>query len=140
MRQLERGGERAGDRLPHGGSVTVQFNPYLFVEHPIIRCVLCVNTPWVGLWKCVPPLTPTLRLSPALPLALALPLSLTLALPLSLPLRLRLLTLNKAVRSKSPCPNPGPNPNPAHCPNPGPNPNPSHCPNPGPNPNPGPLL
>ena len=29
--------------LPHGGSVTVQFNPYLVIEHPIIRCVLCVK-------------------------------------------------------------------------------------------------
>ena len=36
------------------GSVTVQFNPYLVIEHPIIRCVLmgyyivgrlCGNTP-----------------------------------------------------------------------------------------------
>ena len=41
--------------LPHGGSVTVQFNPYLVIEHPIIRCVLCVNALWVGLWKYVPP-------------------------------------------------------------------------------------
>ena len=29
--------------LPHGSSVTVQFNPNLVIEHPIIRCVLCVN-------------------------------------------------------------------------------------------------
>ena len=35
--------------LPHGGSVTVQFSPYLVIEHPIIRCVLCVNALWVGL-------------------------------------------------------------------------------------------
>ena len=35
--------------LPHGGSVTVQFNPYLVIEHPIIRCVLCVNALWVSL-------------------------------------------------------------------------------------------
>ena len=39
--------------LPHGGSVTVQFNPCLVIEHPIIRCVLCVDTVWVGLWKHV---------------------------------------------------------------------------------------
>ena len=35
--------------LLHGGSVTVQFNPYLVIEHPIIRCVLCVNALWVSL-------------------------------------------------------------------------------------------
>ena len=31
--------------LPHGASVTVQFNPYnsLFIEHPIIRGVVSVN-------------------------------------------------------------------------------------------------
>ena len=40
--------------LPHGGSVTVQFNPNLVIEHPIIRCVLCVNALWVGLWKYAP--------------------------------------------------------------------------------------
>ena len=38
---------------PHGGLVTVQFNPYLVIEHPIIRCVLRVNALWVGLWKYV---------------------------------------------------------------------------------------
>ena len=28
--------------LPHGGLVTVQFNPYLVIEHPIISCgVVC---------------------------------------------------------------------------------------------------
>ena len=41
--------------LPHGSSATVQFNPYLVVEHPNIRCGLCVNALWVGLWKCVSP-------------------------------------------------------------------------------------
>ena len=31
-------------------------NPnYLVIEHPITRCVLCVNALWVGLWKYVPP-------------------------------------------------------------------------------------
>ena len=25
--------------LPYGGLVTVQFNSYLVIEHPIIRCV-----------------------------------------------------------------------------------------------------
>ena len=37
--------------LPHGSSITVQFNPYLVFEDPIICCVLCVNALWVGLWK-----------------------------------------------------------------------------------------
>ena len=41
--------------LPRGGSVTVQFNPYLVIDHPIIRGVLCVNALWVGLWKYAPP-------------------------------------------------------------------------------------
>ena len=52
--------------LPHGGSVTIQFNPYrvsehpvirypyLVSEHPIIRCVLCVvcqcTVIWVMAW------------------------------------------------------------------------------------------
>ena len=40
--------------LPHGGSVAVQFNPHLVIEHPIIRCVLCFNALWVGLWKYTP--------------------------------------------------------------------------------------
>ena len=30
--------------LPHGGSVAVQFSPYLVTEHPIIRGVLCSCT------------------------------------------------------------------------------------------------
>ena len=41
--------------LPHGSSVTVQFNPHLIVEHQILRCVMCVNALWVGLWKYIPP-------------------------------------------------------------------------------------
>ena len=49
--------------LPHGGSVTVPFNPYLVIEHPIIRCVLRVNALWVGLWKYIP-ITLTLNLNP----------------------------------------------------------------------------
>ena len=49
--------------VPHCGSVTVQFNPYLVIEHQIIRGVLCVNVArWVGLWKYAPQL-----LSPPLP-------------------------------------------------------------------------
>ena len=40
--------------LAHGGSVTVQFNPYLVIEHPNIRCVLCVNALLISLWKYVP--------------------------------------------------------------------------------------
>ena len=40
--------------LPHDGSVTVQFNPYLVIEHPVIRCVLRVTVLWVDLWKYVP--------------------------------------------------------------------------------------
>ena len=43
--------------LLHGGSVTVQFHPYLVIEHLIIRCVLCVDALRVGLWEHVPPLT-----------------------------------------------------------------------------------
>ena len=39
--------------LPHGCSVTVKFNPHLVIEHPSIRCVLCVNAPWVSLWKYI---------------------------------------------------------------------------------------
>ena len=35
--------------LSHGGSVTFQFNPYLLIEHPIIRWVLGDNALWVGL-------------------------------------------------------------------------------------------
>ena len=27
--------------LPHGGSVAVQFNPYLVIEHPLMRRVMC---------------------------------------------------------------------------------------------------
>ena len=50
--------------LPHGGVVTVQFNPYLAIEHPNIRFVLCVNALWVGLWKYVAPNpTPTHNLN-----------------------------------------------------------------------------
>ena len=41
--------------LPHCGPVTVQFNPYLVIEHPIIRCVMCVDALWIGLWKYVLP-------------------------------------------------------------------------------------
>ena len=41
--------------LPHGSLVTVQSNPYVVLEHPIIRCVLCVNVLWVVLWKYTPP-------------------------------------------------------------------------------------
>ena len=44
--------------LPHGGSVAIQFNPFLDIEHPIIRCVLCVDAPWalwIGLWKYIAP-------------------------------------------------------------------------------------
>ena len=41
--------------LPHGGSVTVDFDPYLVIERPIIRCMLCVHALWVGLRKYVPP-------------------------------------------------------------------------------------
>ena len=37
--------------LPYGGSVTVEFNSYLGIENPIIRCVLCDNALWVGVWK-----------------------------------------------------------------------------------------
>ena len=48
--------------IPYGGSVTVQFNPYSVIEHQIIRCVLCVNALWVGLWKYVP-LTPDILLT-----------------------------------------------------------------------------
>ena len=44
-----------GIALPNGGSFTVQFNPYLLIEHPIIRCVLCVNALRVGLWKYIAP-------------------------------------------------------------------------------------
>ena len=40
--------------LPRGGSVTVQLNPYLLIEHPINRCVLRVNALLVGLWKYFP--------------------------------------------------------------------------------------
>ena len=60
--------------LPHGGSVTVQFNPYLVIEHPIIRRVLRANALWVGMWKYVPLLT----------LNVTLTLTLTLTLPLTL--------------------------------------------------------
>ena len=35
--------------LPHGGSVTVQFNPYLVIEQQINHRVLRVNALWVGL-------------------------------------------------------------------------------------------
>ena len=44
MRHTGEGVTELGIALPHdGSSVTVQFNPYLVIEHPIIRCVLCVN-------------------------------------------------------------------------------------------------
>ena len=50
--------------LPHNGSVTVQLNPYPVIEHPIIRCVFCVNAVlWVGLWKYVATLALTLTLT-----------------------------------------------------------------------------
>ena len=45
--------------LPHGGSVTVQLNPYLVIEHPIIRCVLMHYGPACGNTS---PLTLTLTL------------------------------------------------------------------------------
>ena len=41
--------------LPHGGPVTVQFNPYPVIEDPTIRCVLCVDALCVGMWKYAPP-------------------------------------------------------------------------------------
>ena len=41
--------------LPHGNLVTVQFDRHLVIEHSIIRCVLCANALWIGLWKYVPP-------------------------------------------------------------------------------------
>ena len=53
--------------LPRVGSVTVQFNPYLVIEHPIIRYVLCINALWVGLWKCPLTLTLTLTLTELIP-------------------------------------------------------------------------
>ena len=40
--------------LPHCGSVTVQYCPYLVIGHLIIRCEWCVNALWVGLWKYIP--------------------------------------------------------------------------------------
>ena len=54
--------------LPHGGLVTVQFNPYLVIQYPIVCCVLRVNALWVGLWKYVPPLTLTLTLTFVIPI------------------------------------------------------------------------
>ena len=63
--------------LPRGGSVTVQFNSYLVIEHPIIRCVLFVDALWVGLWKYTPP-DPTYRY----PCPYILPLLLPLPVPL----------------------------------------------------------
>ena len=41
--------------LSHDVSVTVQFNLYLVLEHPIsFRCVLCANALCLGLWKYAP--------------------------------------------------------------------------------------
>ena len=63
MRQT---GERVPElviALPRGGSVTVQFNPYLVTEQPAIRCVLCVNGTMVRLVELRPPLTLNLTLT-----------------------------------------------------------------------------
>ena len=65
--------------LPHGGSITVQFNPCLVVEHPIIRYVLCVNTLQVGFSKYTHPLTLTVTVTVTVTLILIL--SLTLIIP-----------------------------------------------------------
>ena len=37
--------------LPRGGSVTVRVNLYLVIVHPSIRCAMCVDALWVGLWN-----------------------------------------------------------------------------------------
>ena len=66
--------------LPHGGSVTVQFNPYLVLEPPIIRCVLCANALWVGLCEHTPNPNPKID---AQKIVLTLTLTLTLSLTLS---------------------------------------------------------
>ena len=101
--------------LPHGGSVTVQYNPYLVLEHPISRCVSFVNALWVGLWKHPnpPPLRLSLSLSLSLTLALALTLTLTLTLALTnIDLTLALaLTLSLSL-SLSPRPDPNSKPKP----------------------------
>ena len=68
MRKLDEAVTELVTALPHGASVTVQFNPYLVIEYPIVRCVLCKCTV-SRLVELRPPLTPTLNPTPTSTLA-----------------------------------------------------------------------
>ena len=65
-------------------SFTLTPNPYLVIEHPIIRYALCVDALWVGLWKYVPPPNPNPNPNPHLTLTPNPHLTLTLALAFSM--------------------------------------------------------
>ena len=81
MRQTGEGVTELVTALPHGSSVTVQFNSYQVIEHPIVRCVLCTNE-LVEIRPPNPNSNPNSNLNLILILTLILTLTLTLTLTL----------------------------------------------------------